>query len=68
MPICAIQLRDTNYVVNPHHIRWFELNRNRNELTLYYMDGMMEVLRHERILDVYYDLQLQFTIIKPDED
>jgi hypothetical protein len=32
------------------------------------MDGTMEVLRHERILDVYYDLQLQFTIIKPDED
>jgi hypothetical protein len=65
MPIPAIRIRDTVYVVNPVQVRWFELNTELQELTIYYQDGTMETLRHDRIRNVYSDLQLQFTIIEP---
>ena len=65
MPIPAVRLRDTVYIVNPTQVRWFELSNNRRQLTIYYQDGTMETLEHDRIQNVYTDLQLQFTIIEP---
>jgi len=65
MPIPAIRIRDTVYVVNPVQVRWFELNAELQELTIYYQDGTMETLRDNRIRNVFSDLQLQFTIIEP---
>lgn len=64
MPIPAIRIRDTVYVVNPVQVRWFELNNELQELTIYYQDGTMETLRDPRIRNVFSDLQLQFTIIE----
>ena len=65
MPIPAIRVRDTVYVANPLQVRWFELNRERHELTLYYTDGTMETIRHNLVENIFNDLQLQFTIIEP---
>ena len=65
MPIPAVRLADTVYICNPAQMRWFEIDRARNELTLYYNDGTMETLRHDLIENVYNDLKLQFTIIEP---
>jgi len=65
MPIPAIRIRDTVYVVNPVHVRWFELSAETQELTIYYHDGTMETLRDARIRNVFSDLKLHFTIIEP---
>lgn len=65
MPIPAVKLRDTVYIVNPVQVRWFELSADRQVLTIYYQDGTMETLRDENIRNVFTDLQLQFTMIEP---
>ena len=65
MPIPAIRLHDTVYICNPTQLRWFEIDRDRHELTLYYTDGTMETLRHDMIENVFTDLKLQFTVIEP---
>ena len=65
MPIPAIHIRDTVYVVNPVQVRWFELNAEAQELTIYYQDGTMETLRDPDIRNVFSDLKLHFTIIEP---
>lgn len=65
MPIPAIRVRDTVYVTNPLQVRWFELNRERRELTIYYVDGNMETIHHSLVENIFNDLQLQFTIIEP---
>lgn len=59
----AIKDGATIYIVDPAQIRWFEYSAEHNDLTLYYHNGAMEVIRHEKIRHVYNDLMLQFNIL-----
>jgi hypothetical protein len=59
----AIKDGSTVYIVDPSQIRWFEYNENHKDLTLYYHNGSMEVIKHEKIRHVYNDLMLQFNVL-----
>ena len=59
----AVKDGSTIYIVDPSQIRWFEYNENHKDLTLYYHNGSMEVIRHEKIRHVYNDMLLQFNIL-----
>jgi len=59
----AIKDGSTIYIVDPTQIRWFEYDQRHNELTLYYHNGAMETITHEKIRSVYNDLLLQFNVL-----
>jgi len=63
MPSFAIKDGSTVYIVDPTQIRWFEYNDRYNDLTLFYNNGAMEVIRGRHVKQAFNDLQLQFNIL-----
>ena len=63
----AIKDGSTVYIVDPSQVRWFEYNEVQGDLTLYYHNGAMEVIRHQKIRHVYKDLMLQFNVLDVDK-
>jgi hypothetical protein len=61
----AFAIRDGNtvYIVDPSQIRWFEYNERYNDLTMFYHNGSMEVIRHTHSKKIFNDLQLQFNLL-----
>jgi len=63
MPSFAIKHGDTVYVVDPTQVRWFEYNERYSDLTLFYNNGAMEVIRNKHAKKIFNDLQLQFNVL-----
>jgi hypothetical protein len=63
MPPFAIKNGDTIFIVDPSQIRWFEHNDRFNDLTLFYHNGAMEVIRSRHAKQIFNDLQLQFNVL-----
>jgi len=59
----AIKIDRTVYVIDPTQIRWFEYNERYSDLTLFYHNGALETIRHEKARHLYNDLMLQFNIL-----
>jgi hypothetical protein len=66
MPPFAIKNRNTVFVVDPSQIRWLEYSERHGDLTLYYMNGSMECIKHHNAYKVYKDLMLQFNVLDLD--
>ena len=66
MPPFAIKNGKTIYVVDPSQIRWMEYSSRYHDLTIFYMNGGMETLKHPNIFKVYNDLLLQFNVLDVD--
>jgi hypothetical protein len=64
MPPFAFKIGTTVYVVDPSQVRWFEYNEQYSDLSLFYHNGAMEVIRHPKARRIYNDLQLQFNLIE----
>ena len=64
MPSHAIKCDDTVYVLDG--LRWFEYNDRHRDLTLYYMDGSMETIRHRNARRIYNDLVLKYNVLDVD--
>lgn len=63
MPPFAIKNGDTIFVVDPSQIRWFEFNDRFGDVTLFYHNGAMEVIRTRHAKQIFNDLQLQFNVL-----
>jgi hypothetical protein len=63
MPPFAIKDEHTVYIIDPSQIRWLEYSERHGDLTLYYMNGAMEVIKHRNARKVYEDLLLQFNVL-----
>jgi hypothetical protein len=63
-PPFAINDGNTVYVVDPSQVRWFEYNERYSDLTIFYMNGAMEVIRTRHAKKIFNDLQLQFNVLK----
>ena len=62
-PPFAINDGNTVYVVDPSQVRWFEYNERYSDLTIFYMNGAMEVIRTRHAKKIFNDLQLQFNVL-----
>jgi hypothetical protein len=63
MPPFAIKNGDTIYIVDPSQLRWFEYNDVHSDVTLFYHNGSMEVIRTRHAKSIFNDLQLQFNVL-----
>ena len=59
----AIKNGDTIYVVDPTQLRWFEYNDIHSDVTLFFHNGSMEVIKHRNARRIFEDLQLQFNVL-----
>ena len=63
MPAFAIKDEHTIYIIDSTQIRWLEYSERHDDLTLYYMNGAMDVIKHRNARKVYEDLLLQFNVL-----